>query len=218
VTLPDVELGTSTAAAEEAALLARLRAGDEAAFGTLVDDNYATMLAVARTYVKTRAVAEEVVQEAWVGVLRGLDRFEGRSSLKTWIVSIVSNIARTHGVREARSAPFSSLAPADAEPAVDPDRFRGPDDAYPGHWRASPSDWGALPEEKLLGRETIGIAMRAIEALPAAQRTVITLRDVRGWEPGEVCDALDVTDGNQRVLLHRARSSVRGELERYLDV
>ena len=217
MTSPDVELGKPTAAAEEEALLARLRAGDEAAFGALVDEYYATMLAVARTYVKTRAVAEEVVQEAWVGVLRGLDRFEGRSSLKTWIVSIVSNIARSHGVREARSAPFSSLTPADTEPPVDPERFRGADDPYPGHWRASPADWGALPEERLLGRETVGVAMRAIEGLPETQRTVIMLRDVRGWDADEVCAALEVSDGNQRVLLHRARSSVRGELERYFD-
>jgi RNA polymerase sigma-70 factor, ECF subfamily len=175
------------------------------------------MLAVARTYVKTRAVAEEVVQEAWIGVLKGLDRFEGRSSLKTWVMRIVVNIAMTRGAREARSVPFASLAPEGDEPAVEAERFRGADDAFPGHWQAYPGDWSALPEEKLLGRETLDVIAQAIEALPTAQRTVITLRDVQGCEAEEVCEALDVTDANQRVLLHRARSRVRAALEEHFD-
>jgi RNA polymerase sigma-70 factor, ECF subfamily len=175
------------------------------------------MLAVARSYVKTQAVAEEVVQEAWVGVLKGLDRFEGRSSLKTWILSIVANTAKTRGVREARITPFSSLAPEGEEPSVDPERFRGPDGAFPGHWNGYPGNWSALPEDRLLGRETIDVALRAIEQLPEAQRTVITLRDVQGCSSEEVCDALELSEGNQRVLLHRARSRVRVALERHLD-
>ena len=202
---------------EELDLLARLRAGDERAFETLVERHYATMLAVAQTYVRTRAVAEEVVQEAWLGVLKGLDRFEGRSSLKTWILRILVNIAKTRGVREARSVPYASLAPEGDEPAVEPERFRGPGDAFPGHWRAYPGDWHGLPEEALLQRETLRVAMDTIERLPPAQRTVIVMRDIQGCEPEEVCALLDVSDGNQRVLLHRARSRVRAALERHLD-
>ncbi len=202
---------------EEVELLARLRSGDERAFGELVDRHYSTMLAVARTYVKSRSVAEEVVQDAWIGVLRGLDRFEGRSSLKTWIIRIVVNTAKTRGVREARSVPFSSLAPEGEEAAVEPERFRDSNDGFPGHWRAYPSDWQALPDERLLGRETIDVVLRAIELLPDAQRTVITLRDIQGCSAEEVCEALDVSAGNQRVLLHRARSRVRAALEGHLD-
>jgi RNA polymerase sigma-70 factor (ECF subfamily) len=201
----------------EAELLARLRAGDERAFETLVKAYHGTMLAVARTYVKTHASAEEVVQEAWLGVLKGLDRFEGRSSLKTWILRIVVNIARTRGVRDARSVPFSSLAPEGEEAAVSPDRFRGADEGFPGHWARYPGDWHSLPEEVLLGRETLHAVLRCIEELPAAQQTVIRMRDVKGWSASEVCAALELTDGNQRVLLHRARSRVRAALERHLD-
>ena len=209
---------TALTASDEAELLARLRAGDERAFEALVDRHYATMLAVARGYVKTRATAEEVVQEAWLGVLNGLDRFEGRSSLRTWIMRIVVNIAITRGEREARSVPFSGFAPEEGgEPAVDADRFRDHGDGFPGHWRAYPSDWASLPDHALLGRETLDVVMSAIEELPDAQRVVITMRDVAGCSPEEVCGALDVSDGNQRVLLHRARSHVRGALERHLD-
>jgi RNA polymerase sigma-70 factor, ECF subfamily len=202
---------------DEVELLGRLRAGDERAFETLVRRHYGTMLAVARTHVATRAVAEEVVQEAWLGVLKGLDRFEGRSSLSTWILRIVVNIAKTRGVREARSVPYSSFAPEGDEPAVQPDRFRGPGDAFPGHWRAYPGDWSRLPEHVLHQRETLSLVMRAIAELPSAQRAVITMRDVQGCEPHEVCAVLDLSDGNQRVLLHRARARVRAQLERHLD-
>lgn len=209
---------TALAASEEADLVARLRGGDERAFETLVDRHYATMLAVARGYVRTRAIAEEVVQEAWLGVLNGIDRFEGRSSLRTWIMRIVVNIAISRAEREARSVPFSTLASEESdEPAVDPERFRGQNDGFPGHWRAYPGNWASLPDDALLGRETLGVVMSAIEELPEAQRVVITMRDVAGCTPEEVCGALDVSDGNQRVLLHRARSHVRGALERHLD-
>jgi RNA polymerase sigma-70 factor (ECF subfamily) len=202
---------------DEAALIARLRDGDERAFEALVDRHYGTMLAVARGYVKSNAVAEEVVQEAWLGVLKGIDRFEGRSSLRTWIIRIVANIAQTRGAREARSVPLSSLTPDDDEAAaVDPDRFRGPHDAFPGHWWQYPADWQALPEQSLLGRETLALVMEVVSELPAAQRQVITLRDISGFSSEEVCDALDVSAGNQRVLLHRARSRVRAALEGHL--
>jgi len=203
--------------AAEAALLERLRAGDEAAFDALVARHYATMLAVAQTYVKGRAVAEEVVQEAWLGVINGLDRFEGRSSLKTWILSILVNQAKTRGAREARSVPFTSLAPEGEEPAVEADRFRGPDESYPGHWRAFPGDWGRSAAAAVQDRETVRVVMAAIAELPAAQQTVIRMRDVEGYSAEEVCTALDVSEGNQRVLLHRARSRVRAALEGHFD-
>jgi len=201
----------------EAELLERLRAGDEQAFETLVARHYATMLAVAQAYVKGRAVAEEVVQDAWLGVIGGLDRFEGRSSLKTWILSILVNKAKSRGMREARSVPFASLGPEDEGPAVDPGRFRGPDDGFPGHWRSDPGSWNVSAEIAVQDRETLRVAMRAIADLPLAQRTVIRMRDVEGYSSEEVCAALDVSEGNQRVLLHRARSRVRSALERHLD-
>jgi RNA polymerase sigma-70 factor, ECF subfamily len=207
----------SKASADEIELLARLRAGDEQAFEALVARHYGTMMAVAQTYVKSRGVAEEVVQEAWLGVLQSLDRFEGRSSLKTWILAILVNKAKTRGVREARSVPFASLAPERDEPAVEPERFRGPQDGFPGHWRAYPGDWGAAPEVVLEDRETVGVALRAIAALPVAQQTVIRMRDVEGYSSDEVCAALEVSVANQRVLLHRARSRVRAALEAHLD-
>jgi RNA polymerase sigma-70 factor (ECF subfamily) len=209
---------TAPTASEEADLVARLRGGDERAFETLVDRHYATMLAVARGYVRTRAIAEEVVQEAWVGVLNGIERFEGRSSLRTWIMRIVVNIAISRGEREARSVPFSTFASDEGDqPVVDPERFRSQDDGFPGHWRAYPGNWASPPDDALLGRETLEIVMGAIEELPDAQRVVITMRDVAGCTPEEVCGTLDVSEGNQRVLLHRARSHVRGALERHLD-
>jgi RNA polymerase sigma-70 factor (ECF subfamily) len=201
----------------EQELVARLRAGDEQAFESLVTRYYGTMLAVALTHVKTRAVAEEVVQEAWLGVLQSLDRFEGRSSLKTWILAILVNKAKTRGVREARTVPFASLAPDAAEPAVEPERFRGAQDAFPGHWRAYPGDWRALPDATVQDRETLTVALRAIAELPPQQRTVIAMRDIAGCGAEEVCAELGLTEGNQRVLLHRARSRVRAALERHLD-
>jgi RNA polymerase sigma-70 factor (ECF subfamily) len=203
--------------AEEVELLAKLRAGDERAFEALVNRHYGTMLAVAQTYVRSRAVAEEVVQEAWLGVIKGLDRFEGRSSLATWIMRIVVNIAKTRGGREARSIPYASLAGEEDEPAVEPERFRGPGDGFPGHWRAYPADWQRLPEDALLQHETLRVTVEAIADLPAAQRTVITMRDIQGCPAEEVCDVLGVSEGNQRVLLHRARSRVRAALERHFD-
>jgi RNA polymerase sigma-70 factor, ECF subfamily len=209
---------SAAAASQEVELLARLRAGDERAFELLVESYHGTMIAVARTYVKTRDVAEEVVQEAWLGVLKGLDRFEGRSSLKTWILRILVNTAITRGGREARSVPFSSLAPAEEdESAVEPERFRPPGEAFAGHWNRYPGDWSSLPEEGLEGRETIEVVKRAIQELPGSQRPVIAMRDIAGCSAEEVCDTLELSPGNQRVLLHRARSHVRAALERHLD-
>ena len=179
---------------------------------------YPSMLAVARGYVRSRAVAEEVVQEAWLGVLNGLERFEGRSSFRTWVLRIVANTAQTRGVREARVVPVSSLPSEGNVPAVEPERFRGAGDPFPGHWWSYPSDWRTLPESKLLSQETLEVVKSAIEELPDVQRTVITMRDVAGCDSDEVCQALEISEGNQRVLLHRARARVRTALERHLDV
>lgn len=203
--------------ADEAELLARLRGGDERAFESVVQSFYPSMIAIARGYVRSGAVAEEVVQEAWLGVLKGLDRFEGRSSLRTWVLQIVANIARTRAVREARSVPFSSVVPESAEPAIAPERFRGSDDPFPGHWRSYPTDWRTIPEQKLLSGETVELVQRAIAELPETQRLVITLRDVTGCSADEVCETLGVSAANQRVLLHRARARVRARLERHID-
>jgi RNA polymerase sigma-70 factor (ECF subfamily) len=211
------ESSSTRAASDEAELLARLRGGDEQAFEALVERYYGAMIAVARTYVSSRAVAEEVVQDAWIGVLKGLDRFEGRSSLRTWILRIVANTAMRRGGAEARTVPFSSLAREGEEAAVDPARFRGPEDGFPGHWKAYPSDWSSLPEETVLGRETLAVVTRAIDGLPVSQRTVITLRDIQGCSAEEVCTALEIAPAHQRVLLHRARSRVRAALEGHFD-
>ena len=208
---------SGTASDAEAALVARLRDGDESAFSQLIDSYGATMLRVARMYVRDRATAEEVVQETWLAVLNGIDRFEGRSSLKTWLFRILTNRAKTRGERDGRIVPFSALAGAGTEadePSVDPDRFLGPDSPEPGAWAAPPRAW---PQDKLLERETLGVIRSAIEQLPETQREVIRLRDVEGWSPMEVAEALEISDGNQRVLLHRARSKVRAALELYLD-
>jgi RNA polymerase sigma-70 factor (ECF subfamily) len=169
-----------------------LRAGDEAAFLALVRRHNAAMVRVAQIYVGSRSIAEEVAQEAWVGVLKGLDRFEGRSSLKTWLFRIVTNLAKTRAVREGRTIPFSSLRTPEnvPEPAVE--------------------------AERLLADETIAVVDSAIDSLPPSQRAVIALRDVEGWSAEEVCNALELTETNQRVLLHRARSKVRKALEEHL--
>jgi RNA polymerase sigma-70 factor (ECF subfamily) len=173
------------------------------------------MLRVARRYVRTAAAAEEVVQGTWLGVLNGLERFEGRASLKTWIFRILTNRALTRAERDGRVVPFSSLG--SDEPPVDPDRFRPEDDRWPGHWKSSPPSWDALPEERLLARETLSLVGRAIAELPERQHSVILMRDIEGWSADEVCEALAISEANQRVLLHRARSKVRRCLEAYLE-
>jgi RNA polymerase sigma-70 factor (ECF subfamily) len=163
-------------------------------------------------YVSTQATAEDVAAETWLAVLEGIDRFEGRSLLKTWIFRILTNRAKTRGMRESRSLPFSSLEREAA--AVDPERFQGADERAPGHWSAPPQ---AFPEERLLAGETRTVIARAIERLPSTQRAVITLRDVEGWSAEEVCNALTLSETNQRVLLHRARAAVRRALEEYFE-
>lgn len=198
----------------EGDLLARLRAGDEDAFMDIVMRYTPLMRRIALGYVRSPAVADEVVQEAWLGVLTGLGRFEGRSSLKTWILRIVINQARTRAKRESRSLPFSALARADDEddgPAVAPERFNAA-----GGWSSPPADWRALPEERLLAAETLGVVQAAADALPPRQREVFLLRDVEGWDPPDVAAALELSPGNERVLLHRARAKVRAALEREL--
>jgi RNA polymerase sigma-70 factor (ECF subfamily) len=183
----------------------------------LVDEYGAALLRVERMYVPSTAVAEEVVQETWIGVLKGIDRFEARSSLKTWIFRILTNIAKTRGERERRSVPFSSAAGAAAdEPSVDPDRFLPAGDERARGWALGPVPWPG-PEESLLSGETREVILQAIDQLPPSQREVITLRDVEGWSSEDVRNAMEITETNQRVLLHRARSTVRGAIERHLD-
>jgi RNA polymerase sigma-70 factor (ECF subfamily) len=211
--------GTSAeprAADRDAALLVSLRAGDEDAFATLVTRYHASLKRVARAYVPTEAVAEDVVQETWLAVIDGLARFEERSSLKTWMFHILANKAKTRGARERRTVPFASLAGAEDEPAVSPERFQRPGDAWPGHWAAPPRPWED-PERRLASLEAREHLRAAIAALPSTQQAVLTLRDVEGLEAEEVCELLDVSAGNQRVLLHRARARVRSELERYFE-
>ncbi len=199
---------------DESFLLLALREGDERAFETLVDWLDGSLRRLARLYVNTASEAEEVVQETWVGVIKGIEAFEERSSLRTWICSILINRAKTRGRAEQRSIPFSSVwKDQPGEPAVDPSRFRPQD----GRWAAPPGDFHELPESRLIAAETVRVVENAISTLPAAQREVITLRDIEHWSATEVCDALGVSEGNQRVLLHRARARVRTVLEGYLD-
>jgi RNA polymerase sigma-70 factor (ECF subfamily) len=198
-------------------LLAALRAGDEDAFATLVTRYHASLKRVARGYVSTDAVAEEVVQETWLAVIGGLDRFEHRASLKTRMFHILANQAKTRGARERRTVPFASLARADEdERTVPPERFQRGNDAWPGHWASPPRPWED-PERRLASLEAREHLRAAIAALPATHQAVLTLRDVEGLEAQEVCELLDVSAGNQRVLLHRARARVRTALERYFE-
>jgi RNA polymerase sigma-70 factor (ECF subfamily) len=188
---------------DDARLLERLRSGDEAAFVTLVAGHQDAMLRLASTFVSSRAVAEEVVQDTWLGVVRGIDRFEGRSSLRTWLLAILVNRARTAGTREARS-----VAVGDAGPAVDRARF----DAS-GGWSSPPEHWVEDAEQRLGAAELATHIHAALEQMPARQRAVVTLRDVDGLESDEVCELLSLSPGNQRVLLHRGRSQLRQALE-----
>jgi RNA polymerase sigma-70 factor, ECF subfamily len=210
---------TVVATATDSELLARLRAGDENAFVELIDTYHATLTRLARLYVADSAAAEDVVQETWMGLLRGLDRFEARASIKTWLSRILVNRARTRGRRDRRSVPFSALIREEVETdqaAVDPARFRPANDPeWPGHWLMAPAE-DELPEQRLLAGELTARVRATVEALPAAQREVVTLRDIEGWSSDEVCSILNVSEGNQRVLLHRGRAKVRGALEEYM--
>ena len=210
---------THDAVEGESALLEGLRRGDESAFLGLVDRYSTSMLRLALTYVRNRQTAEEVVQEAWVGVLLGLNRFEGRSTVKTWIYRILINRAKTRAEREGRTLPFSALPELDLdldETSVEPDRFFPQGHQWSGGWTSFPTSWDGLPEERLLAQETRVLLREAIEMLPTQQRQVVMLRDIEGWPAEEVCNILEISETNQRVLLHRARSKIRRALERYL--
>jgi len=209
--VPPPDADTAVAASpEDLRTVAAILAGDERAFEELVDRYNPSLLRVAQGYVQTRSAAEEAVQDTWLGVLRGLPAFEGRSSLRTWIFRILVNQAITRGVRESRSVPFSSLG--EEEAAVDPERF-----LPSGAWASPPQPLDGIPEDVLLSAEARALVLAAIADLPTQQRQVITLRDVEGWTSAEVRQALDLSEGNQRVLLHRARSKVRARMESYLD-
>jgi RNA polymerase sigma-70 factor (ECF subfamily) len=200
----------------DAQLVEALRAGDEDAFARLVREYQPSLVRVARIYVSTQATAEEVAAETWLAVLNGLDRFEGRSSLRTWIFRILTNIAKTRGQRDGRTLPFSALEDPGRVPeaALGADRFLDPDHPrWPGHWAVRPEPW---PEDAVIAAETQARLAEAIEALPPVQRAVISLRDVEGWSSEEVRNALELSETNQRVLLHRARAKVRRALESYL--
>ncbi len=207
------------AAPEDLRLLDRLRRGDEAAFASLVDRHHNSLLRLAMAHVSDRSIAEEVVQETWIGVLEGLARFEGRSSLKTWIFRILTNKAKTRGVRESQHVSFSPLDGADDgsnEPAVDAMRFQQTG-YWVDHWAALPGQWEEETPEKLLLSKESGIYMeKAIDTLPPSQKQVLVMRDVEGMSSEEVCNILGLSETNQRVLLHRARAKVRRALERYL--
>jgi RNA polymerase sigma-70 factor (ECF subfamily) len=197
----------------EAELLERLRARDETAFAELVREWSPAMLRLARMYTSSRAVAEEVVQEAWLGVLQGIDRFEGRSALRTWVFRIVVNRAMTRGVREARSVPFAALAAEEAAgdaPAVDADRF-----TREGAWASPPQRWEDSPEIALRSAETLAVVRETVALLPPMQRLVVAMRDLEGFAADETCNALEISETNQRVLLHRGRAKVRAALERH---
>ena len=197
--------------------VAAVRAGDEGAFNDLFARTYPMMKRVARTYVASDAVAEEIVQETWMAVVTGIDRFEGRSALGTWIFSILTNQAKTHSGRERRAVPFSCVTPRDAdEPAVDPDRFQNDDDAWPGHWATPPRPW-QKPERRLLSLEARDRLKAALTQLPDRQRLIVGLRDIDGRSAEEVCNLLGLSQENQRVLLHRGRARLRSVLEEYLN-
>jgi len=201
-------------------LLEALRGGDEAAFATLVGRYQPSLHRLALTYVHDAAVAQEVVQDTWLGVLKGIDKFEARASLKTWIFRILINRAKTSAEREGRLIPFSDVwnAADDDEPAVDPDRFQSLEgDSQRGWWISPPRAWSVSPEDAALAGETRAYLERAVAALPDSQREVITLRDIEGLSSTEVCNLLQLTETNQRVLLHRARSRVRRALEHYFE-
>ncbi len=211
---------SAPAALDERALLRALRDGDESAFTSLVEAQGPMLLRLALMHVPSRAVAEEVVQETWLAVLNGIDRFQGRSALKTWITSILLNKARTRGERERRVLPFAALRrrreEGRDEPAVPPSRFQGRRGSEPGAWARPPVEWSE-PEEHLRSEAARRVLLEAIAALPLRQRDVIALRDISGWSAEEVRNALDLSETNQRVLLHRARSKVRAALESHFE-
>jgi RNA polymerase sigma-70 factor, ECF subfamily len=202
----------------EADLIDRMRGGDEAAFVRLVNTYSASLRRLALAFVSSDALAEEVVQETWLAVLTGIARFEGRSSVKTWIFKILVNRAKTRAIREKRTINFSELEDPwePGQPAVDPARFLpASHPVWPGHWASPLDSWSASAEDAVVSRETMGVLRRGLERLPPTQRVVVALRDVHGWPAAEVCEVLGLSEANQRVLLHRGRSRLRGILEVY---
>jgi RNA polymerase sigma-70 factor, ECF subfamily len=199
---------------DDPTLVEALRRRDEAAFVWLLDQYDGSLRRVALSFVPSGAVADEVVQETWLGVVRGIGGFEGRSSVKTWIFRILMNIGRTKGERERRTVPYADGLGDDA-PSFPADRFRTPPTPYPRHWATPPEPWDEQPAEVLVSTETLEVVHAAIDRLPASQRTVIRLRDVDGWTSAEVCELLELSEANQRVVLHRARARVRQALEDY---
>lgn len=204
-------------ASGDAELVARLRSGDEDAFVSLVERHQSAMLRMATVHCPRRDAAEEVVQETWLAVLEGLASFEERSSLSTWIFSILLNRAKTRGARERRSVPMTDAAPDRDGDDSDPDRFHPDGHGWAGHWAAPPRAWRDGPDRSLLAREAREAVERAVASLPPAQREVITLRDLQGLPAEDACNVLGLTETNQRVLLHRARVKVRSALEKYFD-
>ncbi|MEV3901967.1 RNA polymerase sigma factor [Mycobacterium sp. NPDC050551] len=206
----------TTATGDEAALVASLRGGDEAAFARLVDQHTPAMLRVARGYVHTHEQAEDVVQETWIALLKGIAGFEGRSSVRTWLFTVLINIAKSRAVRERRDSDLQIMA--FTEGTVDPARFRDAGDEWPGHWRAdaAPAPFPDTPEGSVLGDELVAVARRELDKLPERQRQVVTMRDLLDLDSAEVSELLGITTGNQRVLLHRGRAAVRQALEDYV--
>ena len=201
----------------ESRLVRGLKAGDESVFAETVDRFTPSMLRVARGFGLTAAAAEDAVQEAWVRVLRSLDRFEGRSSFRTWLFVILGNCARRRAAKEPRSVSLNSGGGA-AEPAVAESRFFAADHPrWAGMWTTLVNSWDSIPEERLLAEETRNVLRAAIDALPERYSAVFVLRDVEGWPSEDVCALLSLTPENQRVLLHRARTRIRAALEEYLE-
>lgn len=199
---------------DAASLADQLRQGDREAFAKLLDLYGPSMLRVARGYVPSRELAEDVVQETWIAVLRGIDRFQGRASLRSWIFAILINVAKKHGLNERRHSDTAVRVMTGG--TVDPDRFRDAGDPYPGHWKEPPAPFPDTPEGSLLSGELTHVATAGLSRLPERQREVVTLRDVQGFSSEEVCQLLDISAANQRVLLHRGRAVVRQALEDYL--
>jgi RNA polymerase sigma-70 factor, ECF subfamily len=211
------EIAAATGSRSGQQTVAALRAGDERTFRELFARTYPMMKRIARGYVASEAVAEEIVQETWIAIVTGIDRFESRSALGTWIFSILTNQAKAHCKRERRTQPFSAVLRDDGEEsAVDPDRFQGDDEAWPGHWATPPRPW-EKPERRLLALEAREQLKRALAQLPERQRVIVGLRDIDGRSAEEVCELLDLSQENQRVLLHRGRSRLRAGLEQYVD-
>jgi RNA polymerase sigma-70 factor, ECF subfamily len=210
------QMDMTTIAEDDDAMVAALRAGDDAAFARLVDRHAPSMLRVARGYVQTHEMAEDVVQETWIALLKGIDKFEGRSSLRTWLFTVLINISKTRGIRERKEVEVQLKA--FIGDTVDPARFRPAGDEWPGHWKPNevPAPFPETPEGSLLANELTALALRGLDGLPERQRVVVTMRDMLGLDSDEVCKLLDISVANQRVLLHRGRAAVRQVLEDYL--